>query len=289
MALKEEIFDQNTTLFAVLDENEVTEIKSIQSSVIAVKTQLDQQKLQLDGLAKVVDNNQARNEEQFVNINTTLVEMSSEVDKLTTTTSQQVKQINTLATALNELDQTTKDSLNTLNTTTESLKKQVLFNTDEITVLKVDVATVTQKQQDVEHSLVTMKDEIGELHVSVNANANSIEALRTRIAALEIRDVGPWVLKNRIYKFVINMPSGTTRYTTIYFFTDVYYSTGVRAAPTNSGTATNILTITSLTTSYSLANVPVLKGVPYRVNGYFANGNSIEDITGSTSVIYDSM
>nr|AKH67620.1 gp3 [Drosophila melanogaster Nora virus] len=289
MALKEEIFDQNTTLFAVLDENEVTEIKSIQSSVIAVKTQLDQQKLQLDGLAKVVDNNQARNEEQFVNINTTLVEMSSEVDKLTTTTSQQAKQINTLATALNELDQTTKDSLNTLNTTTESLKKQVLFNTDEITVLKVDVATVTQKQQDVEHSLVTMKDEIGELHVSVNANANSIEALRTRIAALEIRDVGPWVLKNRIYKFVINMPSGTTRYTTIYFFTDVYYSTGVRAAPTNSGTATNILTITSLTTSYSLANVPVLKGVPYRVNGYFANGNSIEDITGSTSVIYDSM
>nr|AKH67652.1 gp3 [Drosophila melanogaster Nora virus] len=289
MALKEEIFDQNTTLFAVLDENEVTEIKSIQSSVTAVKTQLDQQKLQLDGLAKVVDNNQARNEEQFVNINTTLVEMSSEVDKLTTTTSQQAKQINTLATALNELDQTTKDSLDTLNTTTESLKKQVLFNSDEITVLKVDVATVTQKQQDVEHSLVTMKDEIGELHVSVNANANSIEALRTRIAALEIRDVGPWVLKDRIYKFVINMPNGTTRYTTIYFFADVYFSTGVRAAPTNSGTTTNILTITSLTTSYSLANVPVLKGVPYRVNGYFANGNSIENITGSTSVIYDSM
>lgn len=289
MALKEEIFDQNTTLFSVLDENEVTEIKTIQETVTAVEAQIDQQKLQLDGLAKVVDNNQARNEEQFVNINTTLVEMRSDVDKLQTTADQQAKQINNLATGLNELTKTTQESFNVLNNTVTSLEKQVLTNTDQISTLKETIATIQEKQQDVEHSLESINDEIGELQELVDDNATSIEALTNRVAALEKRDDRPWVLKNRMYKFTINLPNGSTHNTTIYFFGDVYFSTGVRASPVASGQTETLLTITSLTTSYSLAGVPVLKGVPYRVNGYYSYGGFLQDITGSTSIIYDSI
>lgn len=82
MALKEEIFDQNTTLFSVLDENEVTEIAAINNSVIALSETVDQNKLQLDGLAIRVDQQQARNEEQFVNINTHVLDNSDDINSL---------------------------------------------------------------------------------------------------------------------------------------------------------------------------------------------------------------
>lgn len=82
MALKEEIFEQNSTLFAVLDENEVTEIAAINNSVIALSETVEQNKLQLDGLAIRVDQQQARNEEQFVNINTHVLGNSDDINSL---------------------------------------------------------------------------------------------------------------------------------------------------------------------------------------------------------------
>lgn len=80
MALKTEIFDQNTTLFNVLDENDVTKIGTLSSKVDHLNEEVGAVKLQLDGLARVVDQNQARNESQFVRINTSLVELQTSID-----------------------------------------------------------------------------------------------------------------------------------------------------------------------------------------------------------------
>lgn len=82
MALKGEIFEQNSTLFSVLDENEVTEIVAINNSVIALSAVVDQNKLQLDGLAIRVDQQQARNEEQFVILNTHVLNNSEDINSI---------------------------------------------------------------------------------------------------------------------------------------------------------------------------------------------------------------
>nr|AWA82261.1 hypothetical protein [Drosophila melanogaster Nora virus] len=288
MALKEEIFKQDTTLFNVLDENEVTEIKLIQSAVTDVQTQVDQQKLQLDGLAKVVDNNQSRNEEQFVNINTMLVTANTEIDKLKTTTASLTTDVDSLIIAVTEMSNSTQSGFDALNKRVNQLESVVTINTDKIASLGETLTTIEEKQEDIERSLESANDEIGELQELVDDNDSAITALTTRVTALEANKASPWILKGNNYRIKYYLTNGTVRTSTLYAFENVYYNTPAKVAPTSTWTFTTNITITSLVSAYPYDGVPVPKSVPMRFNGSYATGNNtFESIAGSSGVIYD--
>lgn len=82
MALKNEIFSTQSTLFTILDNNEVTEIGAMDRRVDQIGAQTAQNKSQLDDLGRLVDKNQARNEAGFVEINTSLVAINSEINDI---------------------------------------------------------------------------------------------------------------------------------------------------------------------------------------------------------------
>nr|ARO50051.1 envelope protein [Apis Nora virus] len=196
MALKEEIFDQNTTLFAVLDENEVTELAAISGSVNRLETQLDEYKLQLDGLARLVDQYQARNESQFVDLNTQIVTLNSDVSILTTRVSSLANTVSSLQTTVEDLDETTTTRFSTLN--------------QQVDNLAVDVSSIqtvqnnqTVKVENLNNAVAENAADVANLEAQVNtfeARIADLETMGTTLARLNFRcSTGPMITSGTVY------------------------------------------------------------------------------------------
>lgn len=128
MALKEEIFNKNSTLFKVLDVNEVTEIGSVSKEVQSLNEEVSRNKLQLDALARNVNENQARNEAKFVDINTQLVEDRTDIGNLETTVQGLTTTTETNTTAIDDLNhsiESISDDIAEIEAKLESLENRI--------------------------------------------------------------------------------------------------------------------------------------------------------------------
>nr|APG78042.1 hypothetical protein 3 [Drosophila immigrans Nora virus] len=290
MALKQEIFEQNSTLFEVLDENEVMEIKEIQSSVTAVQTQVDQQKLQLDGLARKVDLNQARNEEQFVNFNTMLIATNTDVDKLKTTTATLSVSVNNLERSVGELETTTQSNFDTIF-------RRLAITEETSSQNKSEIVTILDKIDDLEHSVESANDEIAELTDSVEDNQTAITTLSGRVTTLAdrvtkleniVQSISPYIQRQTFYRIVYYKTNGSVRNVGFWANGYVRYSMSFQVGTSATANFFTNLTITSVISSYDYSTIPVLKGVPVRLTGSYPTGsNTFESVSGSTAIIYD--
>jgi uncharacterized coiled-coil protein SlyX len=163
MALKEEIFDQNSTLFAILDENEVTEIGAISNSVNALSLVVDQNKLQLDGLAIRVDQQQARNEEQFVNFNTHILQNSDDINSINVRLFNVSERVTTLENAENNDGELIEE----LDERVNSIAVQLSSVSDRVTTL-----------ENTENSNVQLIEELG---IVVNGQETIISEMRSQL------------------------------------------------------------------------------------------------------------
>jgi uncharacterized coiled-coil protein SlyX len=283
MALKEEIFEQNSTLFTVLDENEVTEIKQIQNSVTAVQTQIDQQKLQLDGLAKVVDQNQARNEEQFVNINTMIVGLTTDVDRLKTTTTNLAGQVDSMSISVAGLEQQVVAITDDIYPRLNNLEVQINANTNALTALE---GTIDDQQ----HSIESINDEIGELKDDVDTNKQQITSLLNRVAILESKIYSPYITKWVQYKISYSNNSSEQRLFNFWALDDVRYGTSFEVKNTENSSFATRLTINRpypQLNNIIFPGVPVLLGYQVSATGLFPIGpNLFEALADRPAIVY---
>ncbi|QCH41359.1 VP3 [Haematobia irritans Nora virus] len=156
MALKTEIFDQNTTLFHVLDENEVTKFGALSLKVERLSEEVNAVKLQLDGLARLVDQNQARNESQFVQINTSLVGLQTSVDVIDS-------RLDAIGTKIEDMEQ----EIVRLRTETIS----------EIGQLQLRIDSIYQRLTNVETGVNDNTTRLAELTTQVNQNTTQINTV----------------------------------------------------------------------------------------------------------------
>ncbi|AHZ92150.1 VP3 [Drosophila subobscura Nora virus] len=275
MALKEEIFDQNTTLFSVLDENEVTETKQIQNSVTTVQTQIDQQKLQLDGLAKVVDQNQSRNEEQFVNINTIIVGMNDDIDKLKITTTNLVQQTNSLNSSVAELE--------TFVPRVNSLEVQTDANTKSISALEGTTDGIQDSINTINDGIVELKDDNKDL-------SSQIQALDSRITILESKIKSSFIEKSVQYKISYSNNSDVQRVLNFYALGPVKYGQSFSVMQTPTSTFSTTLTINRpypQLSAITYPGVPVLIGMQVSLSGTYPMGTNVfESLKDRPAIIY---
>lgn len=171
MALKEEIFKQNTTLFDVLDDNDITQIGTLDLRLTGLKNEVDANKLQLDGLARIVDQNQARNESQFVSINTQLIGINDNITNLN-----------------NAVEETNQDIIN-LQQQYERLEDGVINEIGNITVKvgelnsSVDQLNVVVRDNVVRLNL--LQDNLNSLQLNVQQLSQAQNTLRTELQTLE--------------------------------------------------------------------------------------------------------
>jgi len=192
MALKEEIFDQNSTLFSILDENEVTEIGVIANSVNQLQGELDQYKLQLDGLAIRVDQQQARNEEQFVNLNTQIVQNTNDLVVANGRISTTTVRLNNLSIEVMDLEETTIEKFDNLYGRVNNLDSSVQVIEEEQNEQKSqlgDITTLVQNQANdirrIENNVNQLSGEIVGIRQSVNNLITELTGIDNRLVSLE--------------------------------------------------------------------------------------------------------
>lgn len=149
--IKDEIFDQNSTLFNVLDENEVTTITSLNKELDALDTRLGELKLQVDGLAIVVNQNQARNEAEFVRINTEIVKFIGVTDELT-------QQVTTLSEGVANISEHVDDNVERI----EKLETEVGEFSFDFESLKGDLNDVKTELNDFEAAYADFKVDVAQ-------------------------------------------------------------------------------------------------------------------------------
>nr|UHK03226.1 MAG: hypothetical protein FuNoV2_gp2 [Hangzhou nora-like virus 2] len=176
MALKEEIFKQNSTLFEVLDENDITQISSINLKLNDVQDEVAANKLQLDGLAIIVDQNQARNESQFVSINTNFINLTTEVTNLESQVDQLGVRVNGVENdfavlqqgVVNEIGELTVQ-VGELNTRVTSLSDSVITNSAAIVGLQRNLDNVQSNVQRLSQEQTRLSNDL----VALKAKANT--------------------------------------------------------------------------------------------------------------------
>lgn len=180
--IKDEIFETNSTLFQVLDKNEVTDIVSIRQEQERQNQLIQENKQQLDGLARVVDTNQANNASEFVRINTQFVEIEQSLDAkfaeidLTTESLKQdsaelIREVKYLDSYTQSIDQRVSEfefNFDNINNNIEQLKQETVENKEATEALRdnvrVDLAsfdrrikTLENKSQDLETRIVKLE------------------------------------------------------------------------------------------------------------------------------------
>lgn len=172
MALKEEIFKQNSTLFEVLDENDITQISSINLKLNDVQDEVAANKLQLDGLAIIVDQNQARNESQFVSINTNFINLTTEVTNLESQVGQLGVRVGGVENdfailqqgVINEIGELTVQ-VGELNTRVTSLSDSVITNSAAIVGLQRNLDSIQSNVQQLSQQQTRLSNDLEALKV----------------------------------------------------------------------------------------------------------------------------
>ncbi|UHK03069.1 MAG: hypothetical protein GABNV1_gp3 [Guiyang argiope bruennichi nora-like virus 1] len=191
MALKAEIFDQNTTLFSVLDENEVTEIGKISLRVDRLNNDLAAVKLQLDGLALVVDQNQARNEEQFVRLNTNIVSLQTGIDNL----NDMVTNLENSFTELSSLVSQFKDEMiQELSEITNRIDKQNTVITNHTTLINRNTTRIYEQQLQIDSNSKAIES----LNKNNKVVLDRLASIESRLEVVEKRStVGGIIMPNQ--------------------------------------------------------------------------------------------
>jgi uncharacterized coiled-coil DUF342 family protein len=262
MALKEEIFEQNSTLFQVLDENEVTGIGAISTRVDTLSDTVDEYKLQLDGLALRVDTNQSRNEQMFVQINTQLVQDRNDIDTLQTTT-------RTLTTTVDSLSQELLNFEGDTETRFTDVYQRINTTTDDINALSTEVSTLSDQVDTLIADFESQQDEIGELQENIISLTNEQQSLTNRVTQLEQRRRGG---DNIIYgdilymmRFEADSPAGAIVTMPIKFLTEIVeYGTRYDCVTT---TASEGYLTFSATTPINQTGIPVQLGAYTTITG----------------------
>lgn len=285
MALKEEIFEQNSTLFAVLDENEVTEIGEIRSSVTNVQAELDQQKLQLDGLARVVDSNQARNEEQFVNFNTMLIATNSEVDKLKTSNSQLVSEVSSLSANLLQLESESQSRFDTVFTRLNSLETKVDKHEMDIAMLQTDSLVMAKAIEDLSEQSEYLSNKVDTLDNSVSNNSLAITSLSSRVTQLESA-MNPYLRSRQQYTIIYYNNSPVVRILGFWTADEIAFGQPFSVRLRESAPISTTITLLPPEITPNLGGTPVLEGSIIRSRGSYPIGsNTFEPMNQTTPVV----
>uniref|UniRef100_A0AAU7L0N4 VP3 protein n=1 Tax=Zeugodacus cucurbitae nora virus 4 TaxID=3159470 RepID=A0AAU7L0N4_9VIRU len=185
MSLKEEIFEQNSTLFHVLDENEVTEIGKFSAQLTSLEKEVGANKLQLDGLAKVVDQNQARTEQQFVQQNTLVQGLRVDVDRVEASLSSLDEAVENVQGDVDDLEErveSTVDDINTridhVNSLLSEVKSDVNSLKETTSELKMTIAQLTTKVD-------TMQAKIDGLQAGLTNVVNELVVTQENVSTLE--------------------------------------------------------------------------------------------------------
>lgn len=282
MALKEEIFKQDSTLFRVLDENEITELGSLSKEVDQLAIQIDQNKTQIDALGKVVDNNQSRNEQQFVIINTQLVNDRTDIGKLQDEQSQLKEEVTKVETAIAELEGNVENRFTDVYT-------KLNANTQSISDMKSDISKNTQSISTVNQDVTTNRRDIRQLEINLNNTDASLSSLTTRVEKLEngIKAQGAdgLIYGGTVYKirFISNQSAGTIATTDITFQTELVecgYKYTCRTITTSYNGELKFEKPTGIMNMSNYIDIPVQLGTQYLASG------SLVFATGSGGIVY---
>lgn len=180
--IKDEIFETNSTLFQVLDKNEVTDIVSIRQEQERQEQLIRENKTQLDGLARIVDTNQANNAAEFVRINTQFVDIEQKFASLDLLVQDFNEDIAGLTREVRYLDSYTRDldnrvgmfefDVDNVNNKIEELKRRADDGEEALEALRdnvrVDLGVLDRKIQVLENSNQALDDRIRKLETFSN-------------------------------------------------------------------------------------------------------------------------
>lgn len=221
--IKDEIFDTNSTLFQVLDDNQVTDIVNIQSQLNAQGELIQENKSQLDGLARVVDNNQAVNARNFVEINTKLVEFQNNFDDIDKTFEVVNEE---LANSAREI-QYLRSSVSALETTVGGLDYQFEGIQEDINTLKQDVS-------DNSEAILALRDNV---ILDLENLDRRITALDARVTALEQSAFNGLLQKDKPYlvRFKVSSESSYRTMTITWTSDNLKFGTQIRGTSSSGG------------------------------------------------------
>lgn len=287
MALKEEIFEQNATLFQILDENEVTEVGAISIRVNNLSQEVQDNKLQLDGLALRVDNNQARNEQMFVQINTQLVADRTDIETTQTNIVNLRSRLDDLNVAVATLESNTEDRFT-------DVYQRITTANNNISAVSNEVETLADNVDTLISDFESVQDEISELQDNIRSAETNISALETRVTALEAR--GPSgadnvVWGNTTYKIrLYSMGPPQNIFTVDIVFNTILVEYGYSYSITTEYPGSTNLTVVrpfSGSNDLSYNDIPVTLGMTVLVSGTLgiAPGFAVT-VTNAAAIIY---
>jgi molybdopterin converting factor small subunit len=172
MALKEEIFKQNTTLFDVLDDNDITQIGSINSRLTDIQNEVTANKLQLDGLARIVDQNQARNESQFVTFNTQITALNNEVNLLSTESQQLSETVDDLNDKFTSLETNVTNEISDVTLLVSNLQQEVNNLDTRVRDNTVNLNLLRSDFNSLQLSFQQTRADVGQLKFDLNLLSN---------------------------------------------------------------------------------------------------------------------
>lgn len=152
-SIKDLIFDQDSTLFEVLDELDVPELLNIQSSVNTNTTLLAEYKVQLDALARKQDNFEATTTANFISVNTQIENLNNSIASLQT----DIEGFHTSISRLDNGQYQLEQSVNSINQEIEELNASVTALNSSIETIDEDITTLNGEITSVNNSIGTLQ------------------------------------------------------------------------------------------------------------------------------------
>lgn len=159
--IRDLIFENNSTLFEVLDSLDVTNLLSLQTDVSEQQQLINQHKAQLDELARKEDNFEAHTTAEFVSVRSELEDLWQKLDLL----DDEVAKINV---------EGIKEELNYFD-------KQLGELTELVQSIHLD--EVNEQIKDLQQQTEAHKDVLMHLQDTTQRQSNEIKALQTRVNA----------------------------------------------------------------------------------------------------------
>lgn len=189
------IFDNNSTLFKVLDS---LDVPTIAGEVREISESLDASMEQIRQIAILVDSNQVKNNTKFVDINTRVDTIADVLDDVEENAQEALVKVNNLETYTREnverLDTNVSGLRTTLTNKIVALEERADQTDLEVTNLTSVINTIDDAVIANESKIQSVKIDILRLRVDVDSNTTTIvqlnqlfNALKTRVDAIEAK------------------------------------------------------------------------------------------------------